>query len=88
MRGIYFHDNISDIKNICIIQDEDYHISVFVEKRKLNDSFFEKRFVERTKSVVPEIDNFKISFIYGSYVSNEVKNCKSEIFKNILKDKR
>lgn len=88
MRGIYFHDNISDIKNICIIQDEDYHISVFVEKGKLNDIFFEKRFVERTKSVVPEIDNFKISFIYGSYISNEVKNCKSEIFKNILQNKR
>lgn len=87
MRGIYFHDYIKDINNISIIQDGEYHISVYVVKQKENDLFFEKRFFERTKSIVPEIDMFTISFIYGEYHLNEFRNCKSVIFKNFINKK-
>ena len=84
MRGIYFHDYITDIENISIIQDDNFHISVYIDKQQENDQFFEKCFVDRVRSVVPEINKFCISFIYGPFLLNEMKNCKSVIFKNTI----
>lgn len=34
MRGIYFHDRFDDINKIKIVQDKDYHISVYLDKEK------------------------------------------------------
>jgi phenylacetate-CoA ligase len=84
MRGIYFHDYITDIRNISIVQDADYHLSVYLDKEKKNDAYFEKRFYERTKSVVEEIDKFVIDYIYGAFIMPETINCKETIFKNII----
>ena len=84
MRGIYFHDYIADIKNICVVQDGGYHLSVYVDKAIENDIYFERRFYERTKSIVDEIDKFTITFIYGSFFMPETANCKETIFKNML----
>lgn len=86
MRGIYFHDFITDINNISIIQDADYHLSVYVDKENKNDFFFEKRFIERTGSIVPEINKFQIKYIYGKFIMPETINCKEVIFKNTFKN--
>lgn len=84
MRGIYFHDYITDIKKISIIQDADYHLSVYLDKEKKEDGYFERRFFERTKTVVEEIDKFDIKYIYGEFMMPETTNYKETIFKNII----
>lgn len=84
MRGIYFHDNFNDIKDIKIIQDDNYHLSVYVNKENKNDKVFEERFIARTKTVVPEINKFKMKFNYEFPEFNEQYTFKEIIFKCII----
>lgn len=84
MRGIYFHDFFEDIKKIKIIQDEAYHLTVYLDKIKINDRDFEEKFVNRTHLIVPEFDKFKVDFEYNFPYENEEFRFKEIIFKSII----
>lgn len=82
MRGIYFHDYFDDINKIKIIQDDEYHLTVYIDKNKKNDQYFENRFIYRTNLVVDDFDKFKITFVYTYPFSNEDYRFKEIIFKS------
>ncbi len=84
MRGIYFHDYFEDIKKIKIIQDGDFHLTVYLDKTLKEDKKFEARFINRTCSIVPEFINFKVSFIYEFPFANEDYRFKEILFKSII----
>lgn len=85
MRGIYFHDYIDDIKRIKIVQDEEFHFSIFLDKSYDNDKYFEQQFLNRTGSLLPDINNYKMSFIYNYPYENEDIRGKEIIFKLNIK---
>lgn len=84
MRGIYFHDYFSDIDKIRIIQDKDYHLTVYVKKSITDNIRFETQFIKRTKSVVPEFEKFEVDFVYNFKYTNEDYRLKDVIFKCIV----
>jgi phenylacetate-CoA ligase len=65
MRGIYFHDNISDIKRIKVVQESEKEFLVYLEKEKISDTYFEERFLNRANLITPDFSSYKVSFLYS-----------------------
>lgn len=84
MRGLYFHDYFFDIKKVKIVQDGDYHLTVYLDKTQTNDDVFERRFIFRTSLIVPEFNKFKVDFSYSYPFSNDDYRFKEIIFKSIV----
>lgn len=84
MRGIYFHDYFDDVNKIKIIQDDEYHLTVYIDKKNIKDQHFETRFIYRTKLIVDNFDKFKITFVYEYPFFNEDYRFKEVIFKSII----
>lgn len=85
MRGIYFEDKISCIRDIKIIQDEQFHISVYIDKNGEKDVFIEERFRQRVGRIVENIEKFSFDFYYFIPVELVAKfTFKENIFLNTL----
>lgn len=83
MRGVYFHDDFSDIKNVKVVQKEEYVLIVYVDKEKKDDKLFEEQFVSRIRSIYKDIDKYLIVFDYNYIFDNSEKRFKEIIFKAI-----
>ena len=84
MRGLYFHDYFDDVDNIKIIQDQEFHLTIFVNKKKINDAKFEKCFIDKIRQIVPCFDEFNVDFVYEYPFSNDESHFKEIIFKSMI----
>lgn len=81
LRNLYFHDNITDIKRVKIVQDRDYHLSVYIDKVIANDKHFEERFLFRSRYFILEcFDKFSITYNYFYPFEREDSILKEQIF--------
>lgn len=86
MRGIYFHDYINDIKKIRVVQESENEFAVYLEKEKINDTYFEERFLNRASLIIPNFSNYKVSFIYSFPFESTDYRFKEVIFKSNIKE--
>lgn len=85
MRYIYFKCENIGVKNVSIIQDGDFHITVYVNLKnteKLND--FIKEFLKTTYFLANELRSFGFEFVLSPELKENDKVLKHEIFTNIL----
>jgi len=71
LKGIYINHKFNDLKRIKIVQDGGYHLSIYVDKEKKFDMYFEEKFLEISRNVVDDINfnKFSFDFIYEDFDS-------------------
>lgn len=78
LRVLYFHKNIR-YERVKIIQDQPYHLSVYIEECN-NRKGFEEEFVEVSNNVIDNFYMFDISYYYEYPFENEEQFLKEQIF--------
>jgi phenylacetate-CoA ligase len=83
LRRLYFHENFTEIEKIKVIQDGDYHFSIYMSLAERNE-YFEERFVQISKYIEKEISKFIFDFIYDYPFKNSESAIKEQIYINTL----
>lgn len=83
LRGIHFHTNHNHINKIKIIQDDDFHLTVYLDKDR-NDDDFEQNFLEICNITIEEFGLFSVNFCY-KYPDNFTNSVyKEQIFTSLI----
>lgn len=79
LRAMYFWEGMRDISDIRIIQDADFHLSVYMSKESGKDTFFERKFVENSSHLIEGFDKFEVDFFY-EYPFKDTSATKEQVF--------
>lgn len=69
LKGLYINHKFNDLKRIKIVQDGGYHLSIYLDKEKKYDKYFEEKFLEVSRNVVDDINfnRFSFDFFYEDF---------------------
>jgi len=64
LRAMYFWEGVHDIVDIRIVQDEGFHLSIYMNKGSGKDPAFEKKFFINARHLIEGFDKFRVDFFY------------------------
>ncbi|WP_042199090.1 hypothetical protein [Paenibacillus camerounensis] len=82
LRGLYFHNKYHELKRIKIIQDEPFHLSVYLDINGNSIEGFKEKFLWHCNETIgKDIQAFSIDFVYD-YPFQESNSYKDQVFIN------
>lgn len=79
LRMLHFHGDQREVDKIKIIQDDEYHLTVYIKKKENYDNSFEEKFIQGTSVLIKNFNDFRITFDYNYTFKNENK-FKDQVF--------
>lgn len=79
LRMLHFHEDQREYEKIKVVQDSDYHLTVYIKKKENYNPEFENKFIDNTSVLIKDFGKFNVTFDYN-YIFNDENKFKDQVF--------